>query len=182
MRTHPTRLAGLVHVEPAVHADDRGFFVETFEADRYAQVGIGVSFVQDNHSRSRLGTLRGLHFQTEPGQAKLIRCARGRIRDVVVDLRRSSSTFGRSEAFELDDVEHHQLYVPVGFAHGFVVLSEVADVTYKVSSVYNPATEAGLAWNDPQLGINWGVDAPLVSARDRANPSLRELEDTLPAW
>lgn len=176
------RLTGLVLVQPDVHADERGFFVETFQADRYASAGIDVSFVQDNHSRSGIGTLRGLHFQTDPGQAKLVRCARGRIRDVVVDLRRSSSTFGESETFELDDVTHSQLYVPVGFAHGFVVLSDVADVTYKVTSVYDPRTEAGLAWDDPELAIDWGVVAPLVSGRDRANPPLERIRDTLPNW
>ena len=182
MRADAARLKGLVLVEPDVHSDERGFFVETYQADRYAAAGIDTSFVQDNHSRSGLGTLRGLHFQTDPGQAKLVRCARGRIRDVVVDLRRSSSTCGESETFELDDLTHRQLYVPVGFAHGFVVLSEVADVIYKVTSVYDPQTEAGVAWDDPELAIDWGVEAPLVSERDRANPPLERIRDHLPDW
>lgn len=182
MRILRTRLTGLVLLQPAVYADERGFFVETFQADRYAAAGVDVPFVQDNHSRSGLGTVRGLHFQTDPGQAKLVRCARGLIRDVVVDVRRSSSTFGESETFELDDLAHRQLYVPVGFAHGFVVLSDVADVTYKVTSVYDPKTEAGVAWDDPELAIDWGVGSPLVSERDRANPPLERIRDTLPDW
>ncbi len=182
MRALPTRLAGLVLVEPDVHGDERGFFLETFRADRYAEVGIDVGFVQDNHSRSRRGTLRGLHFQTDPGQAKLVRCARGSIRDVVLDIRRSSATFGEHEVVDLDDVAHRQLFVPVGFAHGFVVRSEVADVTYKVSSAFDPTTEAGIAWDDPALAIDWGVADPVVSDRDRSNPRLADAAPTLPAW
>ena len=182
MRALPTRLAGLVLVEPDVHGDERGFFLETFRADRYAEVGIDVGFVQDNHSRSRRGTLRGLHFQTDPGQAKLVRCARGSIRDVVLDIRRSSATFGEHEIVELDDVMHRQLFVPVGFAHGFVVLSDVADVTYKVSAVFDAATEAGIAFDDPELGIDWGIgeDQAIVSSRDDENPRLAEA--VLPDW
>lgn len=175
MRTLPTTLAGLVLLEPEVHGDERGFFVETYRQDRYRAVGIEAVFVQDNHSRSRRGTLRGLHFQADPGQAKLVRCARGAIRDVVVDIRRSSRTFGRHEAFDLDDRAHCQLFVPIGFAHGFVVLSDEADVTYKVSSPYDPSTEAGIAWDDPALGIDWGVTDPIVSERDRSNPALADL-------
>lgn len=182
MRTIPTRLAGLVLLEPTVHGDERGFFVETYRADRYRATGIDVAFVQDNHSRSMRGTLRGLHFQSAPGQAKLVRCARGSIRDVVVDLRRSSATFGATESFDLDDVAHRQLFVPVGFAHGFVVTSEVADVAYKVSSPYDPASERGLAWDDPALAIDWGTSAPILSDRDRGNPSLAELAPALPDW
>jgi len=181
-RTVQTRLPGLVVIEPTIHGDDRGFFVETYRRDRFTDLGVDVDFVQDNHSRSRRGTLRGLHFQHDPGQAKLVRCARGAIRDVVVDLRRSSPTFGEHEAIQLDDVQHRQIFVPVGFAHGFVVLSDVADVTYKVSSVYDPNTEAGLAWDDPGLAIQWGTTSPIVSARDRGNPTLSELEGQLPRW
>lgn len=178
----PTRLEGPMLVEPRVHGDQRGFFVETYRADRYRAVGIDVDFVQDNHSRSARGTLRGLHFQSDPGQAKLVRCARGSIRDVVVDLRRSSPAFGEWEAVDLDDTRHRQLFVPIGFAHGFLVTSDVADVAYKVSSTYDPATERGLAWDDPELGIDWGVNRPVLSDRDRSNPSLRELEAILPDW
>lgn len=182
MRTLPTRLAGLILIEPDVHGDARGFFLETFRADAYRDLGIDVVFIQDNHSRSRKDTLRGLHFQTRPGQAKLVRCARGAIRDVVVDVRRSSPTFGEHEVVELDDAAHRQLFVPIGFAHGFVTLSDVADVAYKVSSVYDPATEAGLAWNDPTLRIRWDVTEPIVSDRDRRNPTLADLAPVLPEW
>lgn len=174
MRRLETRLAGLVLIEPAVHGDLRGFFLETFRAGAYRDVGIGQEFVQDNHSRSGHGTLRGLHFQMGSGQAKLVRCARGAIRDVVVDIRPSSPTFGQYEAFDLDDALHHQLFVPVGFAHGFCVTSAEADVTYKVSSYYDPATEAGIAWDDPELAIQWPLPHPIVSDRDRGNPTLGE--------
>jgi dTDP-4-dehydrorhamnose 3,5-epimerase len=172
MQRLETRLSGLVLIAPDVRGDERGFFVETFRADTYRALGIEVDFVQDNHSRSVRGTLRGLHFQTDPGQAKLVRCARGAIRDVVVDIRRDSPTFGEHEAFDLDDRGHHQLFVPVGFAHGFCVTSDEADVTYKVSSYYDGATEAGIAWDDPALGIDWPTDAPIVSDRDRSTPTL----------
>lgn len=182
MKVIPTRLRGLVLIEPRVHGDERGFFIETYEAERYRAIGIPVNFVQDNHSRSGHGTLRGLHFQSDPGQAKLVRCARGAIRDVVVDLRRSSPTFGESESVELDDVNHRQLFVPIGFAHGFAVMSEVADVTYKVSSVYDAATERGLAWDDPALEIAWGLERPILSDKDRSNPPLADVVSTLPDW
>jgi dTDP-4-dehydrorhamnose 3,5-epimerase len=182
MQSLETRLAGLILLAPEVHGDQRGFLVETYVAVRHAAAGVNVEFVQDNHSRSRRGTLRGLHFQTEPGQAKLVRVATGRILDVVVDIRRSSPTFGEHETFELDDVAHHQLFIPIGFAHGFCVLSDTADVVYKVSSRYDPATEAGIAWDDPALGIDWRTDAPIVSERDRSNRTLAEIADRLPAW
>jgi dTDP-4-dehydrorhamnose 3,5-epimerase len=175
-----TRIDGLVLVEPRVIADDRGFFFETFRANEYAELGIDVPFVQDNHSRSVRGTVRALHFQLEPGQAKLVRAARGSIWDVAVDLRRDSPTHGRYEAFELSDENARQIYVPVGFAHGFCVTSEIADVTYKVSSYYDPATERGIAFDDPAIGIAWPVEAPLVSDRDRRNPRLEEIAGELP--
>ena len=175
-----TKLDGVVLVEPQVHGDERGFFVETFSQDAWAELGVEAEFVQHNHSRSSRGTLRGLHFQTAPGQAKLLRCARGRILDVAVDLRRDSPTYGRWEGHVLDDERHHQLFVPIGFAHGFAVLSDVADVAYLVSSVYDPATEAGIAWDDPDVGVDWQVDEPLLSARDRSAPRLAEVADSLP--
>jgi dTDP-4-dehydrorhamnose 3,5-epimerase len=180
LRRLPTELDGTLLLEPAAHADARGFFVETFRRDAWAEHGVEVEFVQHNHSRSGRGTLRGLHFQTEPGQAKLVRCARGRIFDVAVDLRRGSPTYRRWEGHLLDDESHRQLFVPVGFAHGFAVLSDIADVAYLCSSVYDPATEAGIAWNDPELGIEWPIDEPLLSARDRGAPSLAEIGETLP--
>jgi dTDP-4-dehydrorhamnose 3,5-epimerase len=175
-----TKLDGLVVVEPGVHGDERGFLVETFREDRWRELGVDARFVQDNHSRSALNTLRGLHFQTTPGQAKLVRCLRGRVWDVAVDLRRDSPTYGRWEGHELDDERHRQLYVPVGFAHGFCVLSEIADVHYRLSSYYDPATEAGIAWDDPEVGVEWPVAEPLLSDRDRGAPRLAEIADELP--
>ena len=175
-----TRLQGPVLLAPVVHADARGFFLETFRADAWAGHGVEVDFVQDNHSRSRRGTLRGMHFQTRPGQAKLVRCARGEILDVIVDLRRGSPTFGDWEGHVLDDTSARQLFVPVGFAHGFCVLSEVADVVYKCSSYYDGATEAGIAYDDPDVGIEWPAGGLTVSDRDRGAPTLAEVADTLP--
>lgn len=181
MQTIPTKLAGLRLLEPRVFGDHRGFFAETFRADAWAQAGVDVEFVQDNHSRSHRGTLRGMHFQTAPGQAKLIRCSRGSILDVVVDLRRASATFGQWEAFELDDASMRQLFVPVGFAHGFLVTSEVADVAYKCSSYYDAATEAGIAYDDPEVGIDWPTDVELiVSERDADAPRLADVAGSLP--
>ena len=175
-----TRMDGLVLIEPHVIADDRGFFFETFRADEYAALGIDVPFVQDNHSRSTRGTIRALHFQLRPGQAKLVRAARGAIWDVAVDLRRDSPTYGQYEGFELNDSNARQLFVPVGFAHGFCVTSDTADVTYKVSSYYDGATERGIAFDDPGIGIDWPASEPLVSDRDRSNPTLAEIADELP--
>ncbi len=174
------KLSGPILLAPAVHGDERGFFVETFRQSGLAELGIGHDFVQDNHSRSRRGIVRGMHYQ--PGQAKLVRCARGSILDILVDIRRGSPDFGRWEGYPLDDVSHHQLYVPDGFAHGFCVLSELADVTYKVSTYYDPAIESGFAFDDPDVGIEWPDDIGelLVSQRDREAPSLAERADSLP--
>jgi len=178
----PTELAGLVRLAPQVHRDDRGFFLETFRDDQADGLGIPQAFVQENHARSALNTIRGLHFQHEPGQGKLVRVARGSIVDVVVDIRRSSATFGKHEMVELDDVDHHQLFVPVGFAHGYLVTSQVADVCYKVTSYYDANAERGIAWDDPALGITWPVAQPMLSGRDRALPSLGAIERDLPDW
>ncbi|HTI29783.1 MAG TPA: dTDP-4-dehydrorhamnose 3,5-epimerase [Methylomirabilota bacterium] len=182
MRSLPTKLAGVLLLEPAVAEDPRGFFLETFSRRRYQEAGVADEFVQDNQSRSNAGTIRGLHFQSDPGQAKLVRVARGRIWDVVVDIRRSSATFGRHEGFELDDVAHRQVYVPIGFAHGFCVLSEVADVAYRVSSYYDPEAERGVRWDDPSLGIAWPLAEPILSERDQRLPLLNEIADSLPDW
>ncbi|HEY4779024.1 MAG TPA: dTDP-4-dehydrorhamnose 3,5-epimerase [Solirubrobacterales bacterium] len=176
----PTKLDGVVLIEPQVHGDSRGFMLESFSRDAWAELGVGVEFVQHNHSRSSKGTLRGIHFQTEPGQAKLVRCPRGAILDVAVDLRRDSATYGQWEAHVLDDEKHHQLFVPVGFGHGFAVLSDVADVAYLVSSLYDPLTEAGIAWDDPDVAVDWQVEDPLLSERDKSAPSLAEIGETLP--
>lgn len=176
----PTKLAGVVLLEPVVHGDERGFMVESFRTDAWAELGVDVEFVQHNHSRSAKGTLRGIHFQTAPGQAKLVRCPRGSILDVAVDLRRGSLTYGQWEAHVLDDVKHRQLFIPVGFGHGFAVLSDLADVTYLVSSPYDPATEAGIAWDDPDVGVDWQVADPLLSERDKSAPRLSAVAETLP--
>jgi dTDP-4-dehydrorhamnose 3,5-epimerase len=175
------RLDGPVLFEPAVHGDARGFFLESYRASVWAQHGVSDTFVQDNHSRSGHGVLRGMHFSVGAGQAKLVRCARGRILDVVVDLRRGSPTYGQWEGHELDDVRARQLYVPVGFAHGFCVLSEIADVTYKCSTYYDGAVERGFHHADPDVGITWPDDIALVvSDRDRDAPPLREIACELP--
>ena len=161
-------------IEPVVHGDERGFFLETFRASTLAELGIHDDWLQSNHSRSGKGVLRGMHFQ--PGMAKLVRCARGAILDVVVDIRAGSPSFGRWEGVELDDRDHHQLYVPDGFAHGFCVTSEVADVVYKVSTYYDQAVESGFRFDDPDVGIEWPDGLELrTSARDRDAPLLREL-------
>jgi dTDP-4-dehydrorhamnose 3,5-epimerase len=169
-----------VLLQPKVITDDRGFFFETYRRSEYADLGIDVEFVQDNHSRSVRGTIRALHFQLEPGQAKLIRVARGSIYDVAVDLRRDSPTYGQYEAFELSDENAHQIFIPVGFAHGFCVTSEEADVAYKVSSYYDQPTERGIAWDDPDIGIPWPAKEALVSDRDRTNPRLADIAGELP--
>jgi dTDP-4-dehydrorhamnose 3,5-epimerase len=177
-----TRIDGLVLLEPEVHGDERGFLVETFREETWRAEGVDVEFVQDNHSRSGRDVLRGLHFQTEPapGGSKLVRCLRGRIWDVAVDLRRDSPTFGEWEGHELDDESHRQFFVPGGFAHGFCILSEVADVAYKLSSYFDPATDAGIAWDDPDVGVEWPIDRPILSERDRTAPRLAEIRADLP--
>lgn len=181
MQVIETRLEGPVLFEPVVHGDERGFFVETFRADVARRHGVATEYVQDNHSRSRRGTLRGIHFQTHPGQGKLVRVARGRVFDVVVDLRRGSPTFGEWEGVELDDVTGAMLWIPVGFGHGFLVVSETADFVYKCTNYYDPATEAGIKFNDPDVGIEWPDDVELLySQRDADAPSLAEVKDSLP--
>jgi dTDP-4-dehydrorhamnose 3,5-epimerase len=175
-----TGLAGLILLEGETAADERGFLVETYRRDSMRGVGIDCEFVQENQSRSLKGTLRGIHFQTSPGQAKLVRCARGRILDVAVDLRRDSPTFARWEAYELSDENQRQLFLPVGFGHGFLVLSGDADVVYRLSSYYDPATEAGIAWDDPDVGIEWPATGYLISERDQNAPRLAEVRDSLP--
>jgi dTDP-4-dehydrorhamnose 3,5-epimerase len=179
MRSLPTKLSGPIFLAPTVHGDERGFFLESYRQSALAELGVEDQFVQDNHSRSRQRVVRGMHFQ--PGQTKLVRCVRGAILDVIVDIRRGSPQFGEWEAFQLDDAEHHQLYVPDGFAHGFCVLSELADVTYKASSYYDPAAESGFSYADPDVGIEWPDAERLVgSERDRGAPTLAQRRDSLP--
>jgi dTDP-4-dehydrorhamnose 3,5-epimerase len=179
MRRLPTELSGPILVEPTVRGDERGFFVETFRRNVFAELGIDVELVQDNHSRSGRGVIRGMHYQA--GMAKLVRCARGTIFDVLVDIRRDSETFGRWEGFELSDSNHRQLYCPEGFAHGFCVVSEIADVVYRCSTYYDPALEGGFAFSDPDVAIQWpeGLEL-LASERDLGAPSLKEIEGSLP--
>ena len=180
MRRVETTLPGIILVEPDVHGDARGFFAETYRADAFDTLGIRERWVQDNHSRSARGVLRGMHFALGEGQAKLVRCARGAILDVAVNIRRGSPSFGRWEANRLDDEALRMVYIPVGFAHGFVVLSEVADVVYRCSSYYDPALERGFAWDDPEVGIDWTVAEPALSGRDREAPRLADIADALP--
>lgn len=172
-------ISGLVLVTPSLFRDERGFFMESWRRELWASAGISLDFEQDNHSLSQYGTLRGLHYQTTPGQGKLIRCTRGKIWDVAVDLRKESSTYGRWHAVVLDSEKHQQFWIPVGFAHGFCVLSQEAEVQYKCTSVYNPKTEAGIAWNDPDLAIEWPIQRPLLSQRDQSNPSFRSTSAVL---
>ena len=172
---HKTRLEGVLVIEPQVHRDERGFFLESYSARTLREHGITTTFIQDNHSRSVQGTLRGLHYQTGAGQVKLVRVLSGAIFDVAVDIRWGSPTFGQWFGEVLSADNFRQLYIPVGFAHGFCVLSETADVAYKCSSYYAPADERGLAWNDPTLAIQWPVSAPILSARDQRHPLLRDI-------
>lgn len=178
-------LEDLKLLKPKVFNDDRGFFYEPWNAARMKSLGLETDFVQDNHSRSTKGTIRGLHLQKAkggiPGQAKLIRCARGAIVDVVVDVRPWSKTFKQHLALQLDDVKHEMLFIPVGFAHGFCVVSDVADVCYKVTSLYDPTTETGFRYDDPAIGVDWPIKgaAQVVSQRDKTAPLLDELLKTL---
>lgn len=166
-------LPGVLILEPRVHGDARGFFVETFRESELATAGLPTRFVQDNQSRSKRGILRGLHYQLEQPQGKLVRVARGRVFDVAVDVRRRSPCFGKWFGMELDDVSQRMMYVPPGFAHGFLVLSEEADFVYKCTDYYHPLSERGVAWNDPDVGIVWpDIEAPTVSAKDAQLPFL----------
>jgi len=177
MRAVETQLNGVLLIELPCFRDDRGFFLESFQSPRYREAGILDEFVQDNHSRSVRGVLRGLHFTVNHPQAQIVTVIRGKIFDVAVDLRKSSPTFGRWVGVELnDDGLRRQIYMAPGFAHGFCVLSETADLHYKVSRVYDPADEGGLHWNDQQIGIRWPIDLPIVSPRDASYPPLRELD------
>ena len=176
-RNLPTEIEGVVLIEPTVHGDERGFLLETFRDSEMHNLGIEVDFVQDNQSRSDARVLRGIHMQR--GQAKLVRCPRGRIFDVAVDLRPDSPTYKRWEGYELDDVDHRQLFIPAGFGHGFCVLSEVADVLYRLSSYYDPDLESGIAWDDPEIAVSWPISDPIVSERDRRAPKLAEVASTL---
>jgi dTDP-4-dehydrorhamnose 3,5-epimerase len=181
MEALKTPLDGLLILKPKVFRDDRGWFLESYNRATFVAAGIHETFAQDNHSSSVKGTLRGLHFQTHPGQAKLIRCTRGSVWDVAVDIRPSSPTFGRHFGAELDEATGHQIFIPVGFAHGFLVLSDQAEVQYKCSNVYNAATESGIQWDDPELAVAWPLDgqSPIISDRDRKNQSFADFKKKL---
>lgn len=176
MKVIETALPGVLIIEPKAFGDHRGFFLETFQVERYREAGITLPFVQDNHSRSQRGVLRGLHFQRTRPQGKLVSVSRGAVYDVAVDIDPASATYGQFVGVELNDDNHRQMWVPPGYAHGFCVLSEVADFQYKCTDFYFPADEGGLAWNDPDVGISWPIEAPQLSAKDANNPRLRDLK------
>ena len=178
IRVIPTELEGVLIIEPELFRDERGFFQETYQQRRYAEHGIDYEFVQDNHSQSRRGVLRGLHYQDRSApMAKLVRCSRGAILDVVVDLRVGAPSFGRWVAVELSDENVRQLFVPIGFGHGFLTLSDVAEIQYKCSGYYTPAAEGVVRWDDPELAVVWPIAEPLVSPRDRQGGSLAEYRE-----
>jgi dTDP-4-dehydrorhamnose 3,5-epimerase len=177
-----TRIDGVGFIQPRVIGDERGFFVETYRRNEFAEIGIVEEMIQDNHSRSKRGIVRGMHFQIGDGAAKLVRCGRGTIVDVVVDLRRGSPTFGEWEAFELSDENGRMVYCPIGFAHGFCVVSDLADVFYKQSNYYSDEHERGIKYDDPEVGIEWPlpVEELIPSERDRTAPTLSDVRDELP--
>jgi dTDP-4-dehydrorhamnose 3,5-epimerase len=176
MQFHKTELAGVVVIEPRAFADERGFFMETFHKQKFAAAGIDVEFVQDNHSRSGRGVLRGLHYQLAHPQGKLVRAVAGKVFDVAVDLHRSSPTFGGWYGCELTESNRRQIYIPPGFAHGFCVLSDLAEVIYKCTELYHPEDERTLLWNDPSVGIQWPVASPIISAKDARGRMLADCE------
>ena len=183
MKITPTGLPEVVLIEPTCFGDSRGFFFESYQTERYQQAGIKLPFVQDNISRSEKNVLRGLHFQRQHMQGKLVGVTRGAVFDVAVDIRYGSPTFGKSAGFVLDDKNHHQLYVPPGFAHGFCVLSEEVDFYYKCTDIYHAASEMGILWNDPDLKINWPITEPLLSVKDQQHARLRDLtKEQLPKY
>lgn len=183
MTFRATKLPGVILIEPKVHGDERGFFVETYHEQRYAENGIPLRFVQDNHSRSVGPILRGLHAQRTRAQGKLVRCVEGRIFDVAVDIRRGSPTFAQWVGFELSAANFHQLWIPPDFAHGFCVLDGgPVQVEYKCTDLYDPSDELGVAWDDPDLGVEWPIEKPLLSPKDRALGRLADLMDRLPIF
>jgi dTDP-4-dehydrorhamnose 3,5-epimerase len=182
VRFAPTELPEVIIIEPDVYRDARGFFVETYHEDKYRAAGIEGPFVQDNHSQSVARTLRGLHLQARRPQGKLIRVIEGEIFDVAVDVRLGSPMFGRWIGIVMSADDFKQCYVPPGFAHGFCVLSALAQVEYTCTDIYSPADEIGIAWNDPALGIAWPIEHPLLSERDQLHPPLAQVTERLPLW
>ncbi len=175
MKVEQTKLDGVLLVTPQVFGDDRGFFMETYNKDKAIESGLPGEFVQDNHSKSSKGVLRGLHYQSPQWQGKLVRTVQGEIFDVAVDIRDGSPTFGEWVGYYLNDENKQQLYVPEGFAHGFVVTSDTAEVVYKCTSLYAPEQEGSVLWNDPEIGIEWPIDAPLLSAKDEVGQLLKDV-------
>ena len=177
MKVIETTLPGVIVIEPKVFGDQRGFFQETYHAQRYREAGLDVTFVQDNHSRSRRGVLRGLHYQMIQMQGKLVSVTRGEVFDVAVDIRKGSATFGQWYGTHLNDENHRQMYVPPGYAHGFCVLSETVDFIYKCTDYYHPQSEKGVLWNDPEIGIEWpiSIDEVILSEKDQKNRRLSEV-------
>jgi dTDP-4-dehydrorhamnose 3,5-epimerase len=169
-----TTLPGVLLIEPEVFGDDRGFFMETYRLDEFRAKGIGDVFVQDNHSRSARGVLRGLHYQEPNAQGKLVRCTRGAIYDVAVDIRRGSPSFGRWVGIDLTEANKLMLWIPPGFAHGFCAMEEGSDLVYKCTTVYDPAADRAILWNDPEIGIEWPITEPVLSGKDAAAPRLAE--------
>lgn len=179
MNVIATDLPGVLIIEPKVFGDSRGFFFESYQRQRYYDAGIALDFVQDNHSRSARGVLRGLHFQINKPQGKLVRVSRGEVLDVAADVNPASATFGQHVAVILSEKNHRQLWVPPGYAHGFVVLSETADFQYKCTDYYDPSDEGGIIWNDPTLAIDWRVTDPALSAKDQQHPTLQQYAESL---
>jgi len=175
MNVTETKLAGVLIIEPKVFGDSRGFFKETFQAERYREAGIEYTFVQDNYSRSQKGVLRGLHFQITKMQGKLVSCPKGAIFDVAVDIDPESTTYGQYVGVELTEENHKQLWVPPGYAHGFCVLTETADFQYKCTDYYDPSDEGGVIWNDPDVAIEWPIDDPSLSSKDALLPTLADV-------
>ena len=175
LKVEKSDLEGVLIIEPAVHTDLRGRFFESFQKKRYEELGITEEFVQDNQSVSQKNTIRGLHYRVEPGQSKLVRVIQGLVFDVVVDIRKNSPTFGQWRGYTLSDSNYLQIYIPVGFAHGFCVLSETAEFLYKVSEYYSAEKEKGIMWNDPEIGIEWPTTNPFLSEKDKGNPALKDL-------
>lgn len=175
MKIEETELPGVLILTPRVFGDQRGFFKEIFHGERYKEAGIPLDFVQDNFSRSSQGVLRGMHFQKTKPQGKLVQCLKGSIYDVAVDIDSKSKTYGQYVGVELSDENHSQIYVPPGYAHGFCVISEMADISYKCTDYYCPEDEGGLAWNDPEIGIAWPISKPTLSEKDKVHPMLKDL-------
>jgi dTDP-4-dehydrorhamnose 3,5-epimerase len=175
MRRIETSLPGVFELRPVIHRDMRGFFIETYHRAKFADLGVTDAFVQDNHSRSVKGTLRGLHYQLRHPQAKLCRVVEGEVLDVAVDIRVGSPTFGKWTSVLLTAKEQNQIYIPIGFAHGFLALTDAVQFLYKCGDFYNPTDERGIVWNDPDLNVNWGLSNPVVSEKDANNPNLAEV-------